>query len=128
MIITSRDDAPRTQKFVISISGESFHNSFKNEQSFQQAIELAAASFGQLFQFLNFPPIMIDALVKFYHSVQEIFSPDAFEAAALDFVNNFEWSNDVLSRDRDLLHSLGYLDLVLEYHAARYRLAFGYEF
>ena len=25
MIITSRDDAPRTQKFVISISGESFH-------------------------------------------------------------------------------------------------------
>ena len=33
VIITSRDDAPRTQKFVISISDKSFHISFKNEQS-----------------------------------------------------------------------------------------------
>jgi hypothetical protein len=57
--------------------------------------------------------------------VQEIFAPDAFEAAALGFVNNFEWSNDMLSRDRDLLHSLalGSLDLVLEHHAARHRLS-----
>ena len=52
VIITSRDDAPRTQKFVISISDKSFHTSFKNEQSFHQAIELAA-SFRQLFQFSN---------------------------------------------------------------------------
>ena len=48
VIITSRDDAPRTQKFVISISDKSFHISFKNEQSFHQAIGLAAF-FGQLF-------------------------------------------------------------------------------
>jgi hypothetical protein len=122
VIITSRDDAPRTQKFVISISGESFHISFKKEQSFQQAIGLAA-SFGQLFQFSNIQPITIEALVQFYHSVQEIFAQDAFEAAALDFVNNFEWSNDILSRDRDLLHSSGSLDLVLEHHAARHRLS-----
>ncbi len=84
MIITSCDDAPRTQKFVISISGESFYISFKNEQSFQQDIELAA-SFGQLFQFSNIQPITKEALVQFYHSVQEIFVPDAFEAAALNF-------------------------------------------
>ncbi len=122
MITTSRDDAPRTQKFVISISGESFHISFKNEQSFHQAIELAA-SFGQLFQFSNIQPITIEALVQIYHSVQEIFAPDAFEAAALDFVNNFKRSNDMLFRDRDLLHSLGSLDLVLEHHAARHRLS-----
>jgi hypothetical protein len=31
VIITSRDDAPRTQKFVISFSDKSFHISFKNE-------------------------------------------------------------------------------------------------
>jgi hypothetical protein len=122
VIITSRDDAPRTQKFVISISDKFFHTSFKNEQSFHQTIELAA-SFGQLFQFSNIQPITIEALVQFYHSVQEIFAPDAFEAAALGFVNNFEWSNDMLSRDRDLLHSLGSLDLVLEHHAARHRLS-----
>jgi len=121
-IITSRDDAPRIQKFVVSVSGESFHISFKNERSFQQAIELAA-SFGQLFQFSNIQPLTIAALVQFYHSVQEIFAPDAFEAAALNFANNFEWSNDMLSRDRDLLHSLGSLDLVLEHHAARHRLS-----
>jgi len=53
VIITSHDDAPRTQKFVISISGESFHILVKSEQSFQQAIDLLAASFGQLFQFSN---------------------------------------------------------------------------
>ena len=105
-----------------SLSSESFHISFKNEQSFQQAIGLAA-SFGQLFQFSNIQPITIEALVQFYHSVQEIFALDAFEAAALDFVNNFEWSNNTLSRDRDLLHSLGSLDLVLEHHAARHRLS-----
>ncbi len=56
--------------------------------------------------------------------MQETFAPDAFEAAALvDFVNNFEWSNDVLSRDRDLLHSLRSLDLVLEHHATRHHLS-----
>jgi hypothetical protein len=93
-----------------------------NRVTFHQAIELAA-SFGQVFQFSNIQPITIDALVQFQHSVQEIFAPDAFEAAALGFVNNFEWSNDMLSRDRDLLHSLGSLDLVLEHHAARHRLS-----
>ena len=111
-IITSRDDAPRTQKYVVPVSGESFHISFKNEQCFQQAIELAA-SFGQLFQFSNIQPLTIAALVQFYHSVQKIFAPEAFEAAALDFANNFEWSNDMISRDRDLLHSLGSLDLLV---------------
>ena len=121
-IITSRDDAPRIQKFVVSVSGESFHISFQNERSFQHAIELAA-SFGQLFQFSNIQPLTIATLVQFYHSVQEIFAPDAFEAAALNFANNFEWSSDMLSRDRDLLHSLGSLDLVLEHHAARHRLS-----
>ena len=55
--------------------------------------------------------------------MQAIFAPEAFEAAALDFVNNFEWSNDMLSRDCDLLHSLGSLDLVLEHHAAGHRLS-----
>jgi hypothetical protein len=119
VIITSRDDAPRTQKFVISISDKSFHISFKNEQSFHQAIELAA-SFGQLFQFSNIQPITIEALVQFYYSVQKIFAPDAFEAAALGFVKNFEWSSDI---DCDLLHSLGSLDLVLEHHAARHCLS-----
>ena len=59
VIITSHDDAPRTQQFVISISGESFHISVKSEQSFQQAIDLAA-SFGQLFQFSDIQPITID--------------------------------------------------------------------
>ena len=35
----------------------------------------------------------------------------------------FEWSNDMLSRNRDPLHSLGTLDLVLEHHAARHRIS-----
>ncbi len=63
VIITSRDDAPRTQKFVISISDKSFHTSFKNEQSFHQAID------EQPFQFSNIQPITIEALVQFCHSV-----------------------------------------------------------
>ncbi len=88
--------------------------------SFLRAIDLAA-SFGQLFQISDIPPIILATLVTLYRSVQNIFAPDAFEAAALNFVGNFSWSDAVLSRDRDLLQSLGSLDLVLEYHAERHR-------
>ena len=119
-IITSCADAPRNPKFVVSISGESFHLSVQNEMSFLRAIDLAA-SFGQLFQISDIPPITLATLITLYRSVQNIFAPDAFEAAALNFVGNFSWSDAVLSRDRDLLQSLGSLDLVLEYHAERHR-------
>lgn len=120
--LTSCGDAPQSPKFVVSVSGESFHLSVQNEQNFQQAIVLAT-SFGQLFQISDIPPITLESLITFYRSVQSIFAPDAFEAAALSFVNNFAWTDAVLSRDRDLLQSLGSLDLVLEHHAERHRIA-----
>jgi hypothetical protein len=50
-------------------------------------------------------------------------APDALEAASLDFVNIFEFSNDKLSRDRVPFHSLESLDPVLEHYAARYHLS-----
>ena len=62
-------------------------------------------------------------LAAHFQSVQRIFAPEAFEAAALEFANHFDWSDDMLSRDRDLLHSLGSLDSVLEYHSATHREA-----
>ena len=120
--VISRCDAPRTLKSVVSISGESFHLSVQNEKSFRQAISLAA-SFGQLFQISDVQMTTVTTLTSLYRSVQKVFAPDAFETAALKFVDNFGWSDAILSRDRDLLQSLGSLDLVLEYHADRHRIS-----
>eukprot|EP01036_Dinobryon_divergens_P035870 gene35870-46562_t len=50
-----------------------------------------------------------------------VFAPEVFELAALDFVQNFDWSEDILSRDRDLLRTLGSLDHVLEHFSAKHR-------
>lgn len=50
--------------------------------------------------------------------------PEAFKCAALlAFAAKFDLTDDILSRDRDLLHYLGSLDLVLGHHSAIHRAA-----
>ena len=116
-------DALPASKPLISISGQSFHLPVLLENVFQQSL-LLAESFHHVFQsscdFLWPVPVDLSAHLR---SVREVFAPEVFESAALDFVQNFNWSEDILSRDRDLLHSLGSLDLVLEHFSAQHRAA-----
>ena len=64
------------------------------------------------------PISYLDLAAHFFKSVQHIFAPDDFENAALAFANKFDWSDEILARDRDLLRALGSLDSVLEHHSA----------
>ena len=116
-------DALRAQKSAISVAGQTFRLSSPHEAVFRQSL-LFASSFHQLFHVpnrLNKPAILDLAL--HFRVVQTLFAPDAFETAALAFVNDFDWTDEILSRDGDLLRSLGSLDLVLAHHSARNRLA-----
>ena len=116
-------DALRAQKSAISVAGQSFRLSPPLEAVFRQSL-LLASSFHQLFQVSNLFQLATIDLALHFRVVQKIFAPDAFETAALAFFNGFDWSDEILSRDRDLLlRSLGSLDLVLEHHSARHRLA-----
>ena len=68
-------------------------------------------------------PSAVDMAARF-QLVKQIFAPEAFESAAVAFAADFDWPDGAfLSRDRDLLHSLGSLDMVLEHHSAIYRAA-----
>jgi hypothetical protein len=62
-------------------------------------------------------------LAAHFQLVKQIFAPEAFESAALAFTADFDWPDGALSRDRELLHSLGSLDMVLEHHSAIHRAA-----
>eukprot|EP01035_Chromulina_nebulosa_P007860 gene7860-10633_t len=96
--VLSLADALPVSKPLISISGQSFHPLIQSEDVFQQ-------SYSHL------------------QSIRKVFAPEVFESAALDFVQNFDWSEDILSRDCDLLRSLGSLDNVLEHFSAQHRAA-----
>ena len=116
-------DALPASKPLISISGQSFHLPVLSEKVFQQSL-LLAESYHHMFQssgdFLLPAPVDLSAHLQF---VKTVFAPEVFESAALDFVQNFDWSEDILSRDRDLLRTLGSLDLVLEHFSAKHRAA-----
>ncbi len=59
-----------------------------------------------------------------FQLVKQIFASEAFESATVAFAADFDRPDGAfLSRDRDLLHSLGSLDMVLEHHSAIYRAA-----
>jgi hypothetical protein len=59
-------------------------------------------------------------LAAHFYLFKQISAP---ESAALAFADDFDWPDGVLSRDRDLLHSLDSLDMVLEHHSAIHRAA-----
>jgi len=67
-------------------------------------------------------PSALDLAARF-QLIKQIFAPEAFESAALAFAADFDWPDGVLSRDRDLLQSLGSLDMVLDHHSAIHRAA-----
>ena len=115
--------APRVQS-IISISGKSFHLPIQTSASFSHSLFLAM-SFHHWFHSSPVTTSLLDSLDLTAHFllVRKIFAPDAFESAALAFVQDFNWTDATLARDRDLLHSLGSLDLVLEHYSTRHRVA-----
>ena len=122
-VLPSAPDAPRIPKHTISVSGQIFTIPTQNDTVYQQSLSLAQ-SFHRLFQqsLLVSLPLTLD-LTSHFRSVQRIFAPDVFETAALAFAKDFVWTEDVLSRDRDLLQSFGSLDSVLEHYSALHRAA-----
>jgi hypothetical protein len=119
----SQDDALRVSRPLISISGQTFNLPAQSVLAMQHSLSLAS-SFTLLFQSSSVSSLPASSdLVAHFHVVQQIFAPDAFETAALAFVQEFNWTDEILSRDRDLLHSLGSLDLVLEHYSAKHRAA-----
>ena len=119
-VLLSADVLP-VFKPLISISGQSFYLPVQTEDKFQQSL-LLAESFHHLFQSsCDFSvPASLD-LSAYLRRVRNIFAPEVFESAALEFVQNFNWSEDILARDHNLLGSLGSLDRVLEHYSALHR-------
>jgi hypothetical protein len=113
-------DALRASKPVISVSGKTYSIPGQDDEVYRQSISLAL-SLHQSFQISSASiPATLD-LAAHFRVVQRIFAPEAFESAALTFAAEFNWTDEILSRDRDLLHSLGSLDLVLEHYSAIHR-------
>ena len=96
-VLLSADVLP-VFKPLISISGQSFYLPVQAEDKFQQSL-LLAESFHRLFQSsCDFSvPASLD-LSAYLRRVRNIFAPEVFESAALEFVQNFNWSEDILAR------------------------------
>ena len=115
-------DALRDLKSVISVSGKTYAIPSQPGEKYQQSVSLAL-SFQNTFRISTTAlPSTLD-LAAHFQLVKQIFAPEAFESAALAFAADFDWPNGVLSRDRDLLQSLGSLDKVLDHHSAIHRAA-----
>ena len=115
-------DALRASKSVISVSGKTYVIPCQPGEKYQQSVSLAL-SFQNIFRVSTTAlPSALD-LAAHFHLVKQIFAPEAFESAALAFAADFDWPEGVLSRDRDLLQSLGSLDMVLDHHSAIHRAA-----
>ena len=114
--------ALRASKSVISVSGKAYVIPCQPDEKYQQSVSLAL-SFQNIF---HISPTALPSAVNLaahFQLVQQIFAPEAFESAAFAFAADFDLPDGALSRDRDLLHSLGSLDLVLEHHSAIHRAA-----
>ena len=114
-------DALRDSKSVISVSEKAYAIPCQPEEKYQQSVSLAL-SFQKCFTYLyydcgrfscSFPARSFDIRTR---GIRE-------RSAALAFVADFDWPDATLSRDRDLLHSFGSLDLVREHHSAIHRAA-----
>ena len=115
-------DALREVKVSVGVAGKNFLLPSLDDEMLRNSI-LLAESFGFLFHQLGF--LVSDPSFLSFHlrSVRSIFAPEAFESAALVAADNFQWTDEILARDRDLLHSLGSLDSVLQYHTDLHRQA-----
>ena len=121
-LLSLPSDALRASKSVISVSGKSYAIPCQPDEKYQQSVSLAL-SFQNIFHISPTAlPSAVD-LTALFQLVKQIFAPEAFESAALAFAADFDWPDGALSRDRELLHSLGSLDMVLEHHSAIHRAA-----
>ncbi len=115
-------DALRALKSVISVSGKTYVIPCQPGEKYQQSDSLAL-SFQNTFRISTTAlPSALD-LAAHFQLVKQIFASEAFESTALAFAADFDWPEGVLSRDRDLLQSLGSLDMVLDHHSTIHRAA-----
>ena len=94
-VTPSQNDALRDSRPLISISGQTFNLPAQSVLAMQHSLSLAS-SFNLLFHSssVSLLPVSSDLAVHF-HIVQKIFAPDAFETAALAFVKNFHWTDEI---------------------------------
>jgi hypothetical protein len=104
------------------VSGKTYVIPCQPGEKYQQSVSLAL-SFQNTFRISTTALPSALNLAAHFQLVKQIFAPEAFESAALAFAAEFDWPEGVLSRDRDLLQSLGSLDMVLDHHSAIHRAA-----
>jgi hypothetical protein len=109
----------RASSVTISVSGQTFSIPSPDSCIFASSIAIAS-NYLEIFRLSSVKFPSIQQLEELFKSVRTFFAPEAFESAALDFVQNFNWSEDILSRDRDFLRSFGSLDRVLEHFSAQH--------
>ena len=121
-VLSLPSDALRASKYVISVSGKLYAIPCQPDEKVS-TISLGGLFLPEYFHISSTAlPSAVD-LAAHFQLVKQIFAPEAFESAALAFAADFDWPDGALSRDRELLHSLGSLDIVLEHHSAIHRAA-----
>ena len=101
-------DAPRVLRPSISISGQTFHLPVQPSAAILHSLSLAA-NFNRWFNLTqdSLQQLHPFDLTNHFQTVQKLFAPDAFESAALTFVNNFGWTKEIGSIDFFGLSRLG---------------------
>lgn len=109
---------------VISVGGHSFRLPASSSSKFNTALKHVAAyqnMFGPPSASSSLSPSSVIDLESRFRTLQNYFAPDRAESDALLDANGFDWSPAILSRDIDLLRSLGSLDAVINHHADKHK-------